>query len=952
MKKIITLLFFIVSSVALTAQTASKDSIYLWSMNVVDGFYEKNITNARVSVYEADSVTLLCDSLPSLFRVYDGAFLSYKGRLPLRPSYVFHVECKGYTDAWVACKVKKSWYGKYPAGFTAPTVKLFEEQNYNLGEARVTASRIQFVVKGDTIEYNAAAFRLSEGSMLDNLVRALPGATLDNNGRIMVNGKFVKKLTINGRDFFNNDPKIALSNLPAYTVNKIRVFHDRPLKPEDDTRSAVEKETDPLVMDVRLKREYAEGWISNYELAGGSNLKGGWSEKWLARLFAMRYTNHSSLAVYANVNNLNDASSPASMGQWRTTEPSAGEKKTYMAGANFSIQPQNQKIRFNTSVQAQRQKALNQVYENNETFYAAGNVYNLSRSESKMGATDLSLNSTLAYSYITFKQNAYYKHNKVHSNNPSVQLQATSGTDVDTLYSRKNNGQQRDNAWGVSFDVENQWRGIQLGDKGGKLCYKGSFAYNKVTSKSEWWDFLEYRDIALSQNNLAEGKQANRPQFDYTYRFGGNYIPPFLLKKENKQLQLWLNYEYVQAFNSGHQDLVRVNNVLTPSTNDVVEWAIDEENSFHTTRLERMNYITPRMSFTINKFSINFISEMIAQRRRINDYRNGTETRYCHKNFSYNPSLYLNLGRMMNGEGKLISIEGSIRNTMPQLLNMLDVRDGTDPLFKYYGNSQLKPQREYQTALKLDMQTHKPAWRYYYLRLRYNKWDNSVSRSRTYDHSTGVTIFQPKNINGNWLSKFTCGLELADLPKGLRWDYYFSFTYQHSNEFATDETNYINNSIHSVNSLIQVHEIRLSYSIKNVRLGFKGDVNWTQMRSEQHFFNKFSYTDFNYGVSLSSPLVWGVDFETDVMAYYRRGYNDAAMNTTNWVWNAQLSRAFGKAKQWLVKASGFDILHQISTVRRTINAQGRTEIWYNTIPSYAIVSVVYRLDVKPKKNNK
>lgn len=65
-----------------------------------------------------------------------------------------------------------------------------------------------------------------------------------------------------------------------------------------------------------------------------------------------------------------------------------------------------------------------------------------------------------------------------------------------------------------------------------------------------------------------------------------------------------------------------------------------------------------------------------------------------------------------------------------------------------------------------------------------------------------------------------------------------------------------------------------------------------------------------------------------------------------------MSKALGKRKQWVAKACGFDILHQISTVRRTVNAQGRTETWYNTIPSYAILSVVYRLDIKPKKSGK
>lgn len=88
------------------------------------------------------------------------------------------------------------------------------------------------------------------------------------------------------------------------------------------------------------------------------------------------------------------------------------------------------------------------------------------------------------------------------------------------------------------------------------------------------------------------------------------------------------------------------------------------------------------------------------------------------------------------------------------------------------------------------------------------------------------------------------------------------------------------------------------------------------------------------------------------MAYYKRGYSDASMNTTNWVWNAEVSRPFGKKKQWIIKAVRFDILHQIPNVSRSVNAQGWTESKYNTKPSYAMLTITYRLDVKPKQLNK
>ena len=95
------------------------------------------------------------------------------------------------------------------------------EKAMMLDEVVVTASVVEFVNKGDTIQFNADAFELAEGSMLSALIKRLPGAELKENGQIYVNGKFVDKLLLNGEDFFRNDKLVLLQNLPAYTVKNL-----------------------------------------------------------------------------------------------------------------------------------------------------------------------------------------------------------------------------------------------------------------------------------------------------------------------------------------------------------------------------------------------------------------------------------------------------------------------------------------------------------------------------------------------------------------------------------------------------------------------------------------------------------------------------------------------------------------------------------------------------------
>ncbi|MDE6512902.1 MAG: hypothetical protein K2L05_01805, partial [Muribaculaceae bacterium] len=97
-------------------------------------------------------------------------------------------------------------------------IAMKRERHKMLNEVEVRATAIKMVMKGDTIVYNADAFNLAEGSMLESLVRQLPNAQINAAGEITVNGRKVNSLLINGKDFFSGDMEVAMKNLPSYTV--------------------------------------------------------------------------------------------------------------------------------------------------------------------------------------------------------------------------------------------------------------------------------------------------------------------------------------------------------------------------------------------------------------------------------------------------------------------------------------------------------------------------------------------------------------------------------------------------------------------------------------------------------------------------------------------------------------------------------------------------------------
>ena len=236
------------------------------------------------------------------------------------------------------------------------------------------------------------------------------------------------------------------------------------------------------------------------------------------------------------------------------------------------------------------------------------------------------------------------------------------------------------------------------------------------------------------------------------------------------------------------------------------------------------------------------------------------------------------------------------------------------------------------------------------MRARYNKSDRLVALARFYDLATGVTTTRPENIDGNWDAALSIAYTQG-LGKDDRWTLQGEAkgTFLHSVDFATDNPSATLPDRVAVDNLSIDAMLRADYRFEKWTAGAKATVKHTRLTGGGPAFTPFHYTDAAMGITLTAPLPGGIDLETDVMAYLRRGYTDASMNTTDWVWNASLSKAFGKRKQWLLRAVGFDILQQLSNIRRTVNAQGRTETWYNTTPAYASLHLTYRFDMKPKK---
>lgn len=298
-----------------------------------------------------------------------GKHLFYHTQVPARPaSYIIKAECEGYESKCINHTIK---YIARNKSFSFPSLLLKKKFNQDvaLDDVVVTGTKVKLAYRGDTLVFNASAFNVPDGSMLDALVRQMPGAEMKSNGDIYVNGKKIDYLLLNGKNFFKGKNQVMLDNLPYYTVKELKVY-DR--SSEKSRLMGKEMEKKDYVMDVALKREYSRGYIANMEAAGGSE------DRYLARLFGLYYTDNSRISVFGNLNNTNETRRPGSQGDWSPSNSPQGQKTTRQVGVDFNTSSKSQKISEQGNVTFAWDNTHDLTRSSQENFASTGNIYSRS----------------------------------------------------------------------------------------------------------------------------------------------------------------------------------------------------------------------------------------------------------------------------------------------------------------------------------------------------------------------------------------------------------------------------------------------------------------------------------------------------------------------------------------------------------------------------------------------
>ena len=263
-------------------------------------FAQNKVITVSGRVIESDSQEPAAQATVQLLSLPDSAYAagiasSNKGWFTLPKvkagKYILKVSYIGFRTKFVPVQLSNNVTEKKMGNIS------LDPDAVMLGEAVITAEAPPVTVKADTTEYSAAAYPVPEGSMLEDLVKKIPGAEVSDEGKITINGKEIKKIMVDGKEFFSDDPKVSMKNLPANMIEKVKAYD----KKSDMARiTGIDDGDEEPVLDLTVKKGMKKGWIGNLIAGYGSQ------DRYEGGVMISRFKDDASLSIIGSANNTNN----------------------------------------------------------------------------------------------------------------------------------------------------------------------------------------------------------------------------------------------------------------------------------------------------------------------------------------------------------------------------------------------------------------------------------------------------------------------------------------------------------------------------------------------------------------------------------------------------------------------------------------------------------------------
>lgn len=930
---------------------------------IVDSFTNLPISNVKLTLLSADSTVIdTCRTFIWNDKAVHPDSYFYMQKNLSEGKYIFKIEHPDYFTTFVDKELLfKSRNTSIDMQDIPIKRKGMENKEHMLGEIVVKSTKIKMVMKGDTIIYNADAFNLPQGSMLDALIRQLPGATLNSNGEIFINGRKLDYLTLNGKDFFKGNNKQLIDNLPNYTVKNLKVFE----KSTDRSQAmGVDIDKKDYIMDISLKKKYEKTFIANFDIAGGTN------SRYATKVFGLYFTPRLQLSIFSNINNVNEDRKPGEKGDWDPTKLPNGQVIQKIVGLNAAVSNEKNTLENNMSTSFTWRDTHNISQIIAESFLTGGNNFNRSISDVKSKnfiydfqnnlkiSTPIFLKSTISLNYNKFDNWGTVRSARFNADPSTI---GSTEAILDTIFSSSRNRLVND--FGVNrlssktygfghslttFANVNAYKQLPSGDRISALI-EGDYL-NTTNSM-----FNNYQLKYLKSNAISDyrNRYDNTPSYSYNYRVGPQYT--FVIPNG---FRLFTGYQYQQKGSYRNNQKYRLDKLYKwqeenhdlgslPSSRDSLLLALDANNSYKGYYISKQNSVSLGFGCSKSKnhnnvffntnVSVGYKSEKL-------DYRNSLLNTSI-KQYNWVAGLSLNMGFTINK----YSFYGTITSKMetPDLYSKITRSDNSNPLAISLGNPNLKNSRKTNVSLTFsDNNNRRFKLPMAFINININQ--NAVANGFTYNPTTGVYTYKPQNVKGNWYGNI--GLYDTfplDNKNNFTLVNAIVYSYNHNVDF-TGVTGQTESILSKVNNHWLEDNLSLNYQKGGLTCSLVGEMKWRYAYSRRENFSTIRTLDFNYGMLGSYKFNFGLETGMDLKMFSRRGYSDPLINANDLICNVYISKSFVKGKL-AAKLEGYDIFHQLKSISYEINGQGKTETRFNAIPNYLMLHLIYKMNISGKK---
>lgn len=950
MKKTVMMMLFSLACTVMYAQERSITGV------LTDRDTKETLAQVTIQMLTADSTYVT--------GVTSGENGKFRLKAPSDGKYILKFSSVGYIPAFKNVEVKDGSdtdMGEVVLGAEATMLK----------GATVTGHAARVVVREDTLVYNAAAYRTPEGSVIEELIKRLPGAKIDDDGKVTINGQEVKKIKVDGKEFMTGDTETALKNLPTSIVEKVKAYNDK----SDLSRvTGIDDGNEETVLDFALKRGMNRGLFSNADVSYGTE------DRYAERLMGAYFTDKLRFMFMGNANNVNNQGFPGGGGRGNFGRGRNGLNTSKMLGMNFNYDD-GEKFKLDGSVRWNHNNSDARSKSSAENFVSTLSSFSNSLNQSYTRGDRWNAQMRLEWkpdtmTNIMFRPSVSYSANDSRSTNRSASYNSDpynyvdNPLDEDAIATLDKEGVMvnSNNSSSIGYNESKQFGGSlqynrRLGSKGRNFTVRGEGRYSEGNSNSLSLTNVHLYQV-LNQAGADSTYQTNRyrvtPTRNWNYALQATYSEPLW-----KGAFLQLSYKFNYSFSKSDQNTYDFSNLgedffsgLSPEYRGWDKYLARLNNPYESyldTRLSRYSEYKNRthdieLTFRMIGEKYNFNVGVLLQPQHSNfvqDYlgvlkdtartvTNITPT----LDFRYRFSKVSNLRVRYRGY-----------TTQPGMSDLLDITDDSDPLNITMGNPGLKPSFTNNLSINYNnfVEYHQQAISGF---VNLNTTRNSIASKVTYDETTGGRITRPVNVNGNW-NMFGGMMYSIAIDSTGYWNVSTSTDVSYSNNvgFLTLDRNEEARKNITRNLSLQ-ERLALSYRNDWLEIEADGSFNYNHARNKLQSQSNMDTWRFAYGASLTLDCPWGTSLSTDLHQNSRRGFSDKSFNTDELVWNAQISQSFLKGKPLSVMIQFYDILRNQSNFSRTINAMQRSDVEYNSINSYAMLHVVYRFNMFGGKNTR